>query len=125
MPTANIVPDDALVCPGHGVYAAWAHPSEPAKPAASGWPAAVNVGVRPMFATGRGVLVEAHLIGFDGELYGQTLRMAFLDRLRGEKRFDSVDTLVEQMQRDVAQALEICQRAPYTPPGSGHPELRA
>jgi riboflavin kinase / FMN adenylyltransferase len=133
MPTANIVPDDALVCPGHGVYAAWAelaasrrgNPAQPAEPAASAWPAAVNVGVRPMFATGRGVLVEAHLIGFEGELYGQTLRMAFLDRLRGEKRFDSVDGLVEQMHRDVAQAREICQRAPYTPPGSGHPELRA
>jgi riboflavin kinase/FMN adenylyltransferase len=99
MPTANIVPDEAHVVPGHGVYAAWAH----------GYPAAVNVGVRPTFATGRGLLVEAHLIGFEGDIYGETLRIAFLDRLRGEKRFDSVDELVAQMNRDVEQAKRIAQ----------------
>jgi riboflavin kinase/FMN adenylyltransferase len=97
MPTANIVPDDALACPGHGVYAAWAH----------GHPAAVNVGVRPTFDTGRGLLVEAHLLDFDGDLYGQTLRVAFLERMRGEKRFDSVDELVAQMRLDVDQARGI------------------
>jgi len=107
VPTANIVPDDALVCPGHGVYAAWAH----------GYPAAVNVGVRPTFETGRGLLVEAHLIDFDGDLYGEELRIAFIERMRGEKRFDSVDALVEQMRRDVAEAREICatKRYPVVP----------
>ena len=99
IPTANLVPDDAYVSPGHGVYAAWA--GEPGEP---GWPAAVNVGVRPTFETGRGLLVEAHLIGFDGDLYGKQLRIAFLERMRGEKRFESVDELVDQMQRDLAQA---------------------
>jgi len=103
MPTANLVPDDALVCPGHGVYAAWAH----------GHPAAVNVGVRPMFETGRGLLVEAHLIGFEGDLYGETLRIAFVERMRGEQRFESVDALVEQMQADVRQAQEICAATSY------------
>jgi riboflavin kinase / FMN adenylyltransferase len=97
IPTANLVPDDAYVCPGHGVYAAWAN----------GHPAAVNVGVRPTFATGRGLLVEAHLIGFDEDIYGETLRIAFLNRLRGEKRFDSVDELVAQMNRDVEEAKRI------------------
>jgi riboflavin kinase / FMN adenylyltransferase len=97
MPTANLVPDDRLVCPGHGVYAALAH----------GHVAAVNVGVRPTFNTGRGVLVEAHLIGFEGDLYGQPLRIAFLERLRGERRFETVDALIEQMNRDVDQAREI------------------
>jgi riboflavin kinase/FMN adenylyltransferase len=97
MPTANIVPDDALVTPGHGVYAAWAH----------GHPAAVNVGVRPTFDTGRGTLVEAYLLDFSGDLYGQTLRIAFLERMRGEKRFESVDELVAQMRRDADQAREI------------------
>jgi riboflavin kinase / FMN adenylyltransferase len=96
-PTANLVPNDSLVAPGHGVYAAWAH----------GYPAAVNVGVRPTFETGRGLLIEPHLIGFDGDLYGETLRIAFLERMRGEKRFESVDALVEQMHLDVAQAKEI------------------
>jgi riboflavin kinase / FMN adenylyltransferase len=101
MPTANLVPDDRFVCPGHGVYAAWA----------GQYPAAVNVGVRPTFATGRGLLVEAHLIGFDGDIYGEMLRIAFLERLRGERAFESVDALVEQMNRDVEQAREICERA--------------
>jgi riboflavin kinase/FMN adenylyltransferase len=103
MPTANLVPDDRLVCPGHGVYAAWAH----------GYPAAVNVGVRPTFQTGRGLLVEAHLIDFDGDLYGETLRIAFIERMRGERRFESVDALVDQMQRDVARAREICAATSY------------
>ncbi len=98
VPTANIVPDDALVTPGHGVYAAWAH----------GHPAAVNVGVRPTFQTGRGLLVEAYLIDFEGDLYGETLRIAFVERMRGEKRFETVDALVEQMRRDIDRAREIC-----------------
>ena len=101
MPTANLVPDDAYVCPGHGVYAAWAN----------GYPTAVNVGVRPTFETGRGLLVEAHLIGFEGDLYGQQLRIAFLERMRGEKRFESVDALVEQMHRDLVEASEIADRS--------------
>jgi riboflavin kinase / FMN adenylyltransferase len=67
--------------------------------------------VRPTFETGRGLLVEAHLIGFDGDIYGETLRLAFLERLRGEKRFDSVDALVRQMNADVEQAAAIAERA--------------
>ena len=47
------------------------------------------------------MLVEAYLIGYDGDLYGRELRLAFLQRIRGEKRFDSVDALIEQMHRDV------------------------
>jgi riboflavin kinase/FMN adenylyltransferase len=102
MPTANLVPDDAYVVPGHGVYAAWAN----------GHPAAVNVGVRPTFQAGRGLLVEAHLIGFEGDIYGETLRIAFLERLRGEKRFETVDELVAQMNRDVEQAKQIAGSTP-------------
>ena len=67
--------------------------------------------MRPTFETGRGLLVEAHLIGFDGDIYGETLRLAFLERLRGEKRFDSVDALVRQMNADVEQAAAIAERA--------------
>jgi riboflavin kinase / FMN adenylyltransferase len=97
-PTANIVPADRLAVPGHGVYAAWAH----------GQPAAVNVGVRPTFVTGRGLLIEAFLLDFEGDLYGEMLRVAFVERLRGEKRFESVDDLVVQMERDVERAREVC-----------------
>jgi riboflavin kinase/FMN adenylyltransferase len=93
-PTANIVPADELAHPGHGVYAAWAH----------GYMAAVNVGVRPTFETGRGLLVEAYLIDFEGDLYGETVRIAFARRLRGERRFESAEALVEQMKRDVEDA---------------------
>ena len=67
------------------------------------WPAAVSIGVRPTFVTGRGLLVEAFLLDFDGDLYGRELRLDFLARLRGEQRFDSVDALVEQMHRDVGR----------------------
>ena len=59
-------------------------------------------------ATGRGVLVEAYLIDRDVDLYGRMLRVDFLARLRGERRFDSVEALVEQMQRDVEHARAIC-----------------
>ncbi len=97
-PTANIVPDESLVCPGHGVYAA----------RADGTCAAVNVGVRPTFGTGRAVLVEAFLIGRDVDLYGQRLRVQFTQRLRGERRFESIDALVEQMHRDVERTKELC-----------------
>jgi len=97
-PTANIVPDEALVCPGHGVYVA----------RADGQCAAVNVGVRPTFGTGRGVLVEAYLLDRDVDLYGHVLRVEFLTRLRGERRFDSVEALVEQMRLDVQRTRELC-----------------
>ena len=69
--------------------------------------AAVNVGVRPTFQTGRGLLVEAYLLDFDGDIYGEELRLEFLERLRGEKRFDSVEELVEQMHLDVDEARRI------------------
>ncbi len=98
-PTANLIPDPALVTPGHGVYAALA----------DGHPAAVSIGVRPTFETGRGELIEAYLIDFDGDLYGRVLGLRFLERLRGERRFDTVDALIEQMHEDVRRAREICR----------------
>ena len=90
-PTANLIPPEGFVVPGHGVYAA----------CADGHPAAVNVGVRPQFQTGRGELIEAYLLDFDGDLYGKRLPISFVKRLRGERRFPSVDALIEQMSRDV------------------------
>ena len=95
--TANVVPDERLVRPDMGVYAC----------RANGVPAAINIGVRPMFETGRGILVEAHLIDFDEDLYGTELRIDFLSRLRGERMFDSVDALVDQIARDVQRTREL------------------
>jgi len=101
-PTANLLPRDGYVVPGHGVYACRAHTEDGVVHVA-----ATNVGVRPMFVTGRGELIEAFLVDFDGDLYGSELRVEFLKRLRGEKRFESVDALIEQMHRDVEEARSI------------------
>jgi riboflavin kinase/FMN adenylyltransferase len=98
-PTANLVPEEDLACPGHGVYACLA----------DGRPAAVSIGVRPTFKTGRGELIEAYLLDFDGDLYGSQLRLEFLERLRGERRFDTPEALIEQMHRDVERTREIAQ----------------
>jgi riboflavin kinase/FMN adenylyltransferase len=101
-PTANLLPRDGYVVPGHGVYACRARTADGVVHVA-----ATNVGVRPMFVTGRGELIEAFLVDFEGDLYGTELRVEFLKRLRGEKRFDSVEALIEQMGRDVEQARAI------------------
>jgi len=97
-PTANLVPDPRLVTPGHGVYAAFAN----------GHPAAVNVGTRPTFDSELGVLIETYLLDFSGDLYGQTLRVAFVEKLRDEIAFEGVDPLVKQMRADVEEARRIC-----------------
>jgi riboflavin kinase/FMN adenylyltransferase len=101
-PTANLVPDPRLVVPDHGVYACRARIGGEERLAA------VNVGVRPTFQTGRGLLVEAFLLDFEGDLYGQTLALEFVDRLRGEQRFDTVEALIEQMDRDVVETRRVC-----------------
>jgi riboflavin kinase/FMN adenylyltransferase len=97
-PTANLVPDERLVCPGHGIYVA----------RADGMCAAVSVGVRPTFGTGRAVLIEAHVLDREVDLYGHVLRVDFLQRLRGERRFPSIEALVEQMHRDADEARSVC-----------------
>jgi riboflavin kinase/FMN adenylyltransferase len=101
-PTANLIPDEALACPGHGVYACLAN----------GKPAAVSIGVRPTFKTGRGELIEAYVLDFDGDLYGSQLCLEFIQRLRGERRFDTSRALVEQMHRDVQRTREVLAAVP-------------
>jgi len=97
-PTANIVPDETLVCPGHGVYAA----------RVEGGAAAVSVGVRPTFGDGMAVLVEVYLLDRDVDLYGRQLQIDFAARLRGELRFDSAPELIEQMRDDVELTRKLC-----------------
>jgi riboflavin kinase/FMN adenylyltransferase len=101
-PTANLVPRPGYVTPGHGVYAC-----RVGLPGGELVAAATNVGVRPQFVTGRGELIEAFLIDWSGDLYGEKIRVEFLRRLRGERRFPSVDALVEQMRADVGEARAI------------------
>jgi riboflavin kinase / FMN adenylyltransferase len=100
-PTANLVPDPRYVTPGHGVYAC-----RIALP--DGWYlAATNVGVRPQFKTGRGELIEAYVLDWEGDVYGQEVRIQFLHRLRGERRFADVDALLEQMSADVEETRRL------------------
>jgi riboflavin kinase/FMN adenylyltransferase len=104
-PTANLVPNQLLACPGHGVYACRVSAAVAAQGlhGAMEHMAAVNVGVRPTFQTSLGLLVEAYVLDFTGDLYGHELTIEFVEQLRGEWRFDSVDALVAQMTADVAE----------------------
>jgi riboflavin kinase/FMN adenylyltransferase len=97
MPTANVEPAPDVVVPGIGVYAG----------SALGHPAAISVGVRPTFEADGRMLIEAYLLDFEGDLYGNTLRLAFAERLRDELRFDSAEDLVQQMRRDVERVREV------------------
>jgi riboflavin kinase / FMN adenylyltransferase len=104
-PTANLAQDDGTCWPSFGVYAGWV--------AVGGerHRAAVNIGTRPTVYGSSGVpLLEAHLLDFDGDLYGQNLRVAFVKRLRGEKRFPGREELIAAMNRDVAEAREVLAR---------------
>jgi riboflavin kinase/FMN adenylyltransferase len=96
-PTANMRPDPSLVCPGNGVYAC----------RVGEYLGAVNVGLRPTFDDRQGLLIEAFLLDFAGDLYGQKLTVEFVARLRGEERFDGVDALIAQMRRDVESTREL------------------
>jgi riboflavin kinase/FMN adenylyltransferase len=98
-PTANITTDRPLLLPT-GVY--YGRVIVDGRP----WPAVVNVGVRPTFGETT-LAIEAHLLNFSGDLYDRHLRLEFLDRLRDEKRFASVDELRAQIERDIASAREI------------------
>jgi len=100
-PTANLIPDQSLIQPGHGIYVARASWGEEVRCAA------VNVGVRPTFKTDLVVLVEAYLLDWAGDIYGEQLTIEFLARLRGERRFDSADALIAQMHRDVENARQV------------------
>jgi riboflavin kinase/FMN adenylyltransferase len=116
-PTANLVPDPELVCPGNGVYAT--RVTFDPSPGAPGqtYCAATNVGVRPTFESGLGLLVEPYVVDFEGDLYDRTMTVEFVRRLRGEHRFDSAEALIEQMHRDVALARTVCAGDSATLPG--------
>lgn len=117
IPTANLAVWDERAIPANGVYACWATLSPDPSPATIGQsaqrhPAVVNIGVRPTVETSGKQTVEAHLLDFESDLYGQTLVLDFIARLRDEQRFASVDALVTQIRQDIAQAREILARAP-------------
>jgi riboflavin kinase/FMN adenylyltransferase len=103
-PTANLEQIDTLL-PGEGIYAGRV-PVQGTR-----WPAAISVGPNPTFGDGR-LKIEVHLIGFQGDLYDRVLEVDFLSRLRGMVRFDRVEALLAQMERDVATARRLVAQEP-------------
>ena len=101
-PTANLEPDPRRCLPAYGVYSALAVLED-----GSEVPSAVSIGVRPTFDSELGELIEAHLIDFDGDLYGTELKLRFRDRLRPELEFDDAQALIAQMEKDVADAKSV------------------
>ncbi len=99
-PTANVTVPTAILLPADGIYAGWYQ-----RPGGDVYAAAISLGRRPTFYPHAGApVLEAHLLDFDGQLYGEAARVRFVARLRGEERFDSGDELVAQMSRDVEAA---------------------
>ncbi len=102
-PTANVAVAGDLQLPGDGVYAGWYE-----RPDGSVHKTAVNIGRRPTFYFENGLLlVEAHLLDFDDDLYGEHAKVRLESWLRGEARFGSIDDLANQLRRDVEKARRI------------------
>ena len=101
-PTANVPPPAGRLLPALGVYAGTVR-----LPGGSEHASAINVGVRPTVELAGTVLVEAHLLDFDDDIYGARIDVAFHERLRGELRFGSIDELIAQLRRDVDDTRRI------------------
>lgn len=99
-PTANLLVDQGHILPADGVYAIRVHLNE------GPLPAVANIGLRPTF-DGTQRTVEAFLLDWSGDLYGQVLRFDFYQRLRGEQKFSGIAALVAQIGNDVAQARAL------------------
>jgi riboflavin kinase/FMN adenylyltransferase len=101
-PTANVEVRAPAIVPPRGVYAALA----------DGQPAAVNVGLRPTFYGQAGsLLIEVHILDFEGDRYGHEMRVTFLQQIRRERRFDDVSALTAQLERDVSRVRELTHRS--------------
>lgn len=101
-PTANVQPDNPFkVIPASGAYAVWVTLGDGQQ-----WAAMMNIGTRPTF-DGHNRTLEVNILDFNGDLYGQTVTITFVERLREERRFDSPEALVEQLNEDQEQAKRI------------------
>ncbi|MGQ9766743.1 MAG: bifunctional riboflavin kinase/FAD synthetase [Anaerolineae bacterium] len=109
-PTANLVLPPNRLVPAHGVYACWAWRED------AGYRAVVNIGVRPTFDNGYRS-VEAYLLDFAEELYGETLGLSFISRLRAEMRFPDVSALIAQIRNDAEATRQLLG----DPPDHAHP----
>jgi riboflavin kinase/FMN adenylyltransferase len=110
-PTANLA-SETEVLPAHGVYAGRVRLLDAGSPpTGSVFPAVTNVGRRPTFKAAEPALAEAHLLDFDGDLYGRRIEVSFELRLREERRFASPEALCEQIRRDVAEGRRRLEQA--------------
>jgi riboflavin kinase/FMN adenylyltransferase len=110
-PTANIRPPEDEALPEDGVYAGVVRRAD-----GSSHPAAISIGCRPQFYAKDGVrLVEAFLLDFDGDLYGERIEVEVGERVRGQLRFSSTEQLVEQMSRDVEAVRAAIVSVPAEP----------
>jgi riboflavin kinase/FMN adenylyltransferase len=105
VPTANLAVAPGIAVPANGIYAG--HLTEETEGVRR--PAAISVGVNPQFNTG--FRVEAHVLDFDGDLYGRRVAVSFEHRLRGEAAFPSVEELIAQMREDIRQARRLLSAA--------------
>ncbi len=103
-PTANLDIGRGLMHPGDGIYATWAHLES------GSYMAATSIGVRPTFDDGENRTIEAYILDFSDDIYGRPLRLEFVQRLRGEEKFDTVQALLVQMDDDVRRTREILNR---------------
>jgi riboflavin kinase / FMN adenylyltransferase len=102
VPTANIAYPREKMIPAKGIYACWAYLNE------EKYLAAINIGTNPTFTPDKETPnVEAHLLDFRREIYGEDLRLEFVARLRDELKFDSVEKLLDQISRDIAITREV------------------
>jgi riboflavin kinase / FMN adenylyltransferase len=109
VPTANLALAPGLALPANGIYAGHLTEEPPPEGSGSPRPAATNVGVSPQFNAG--FRVEAHVLDFDGDLYGRRVEVSFEHRLRGEAVFASVDELIAQMREDIREARRLLSAA--------------
>jgi riboflavin kinase/FMN adenylyltransferase len=108
-PTANVELAEDIARPADGIYAGYY-----IRPDGTRYEAAISVGRRPTFYEPgtASVLVEAYLLDFEGDLYGELGRVSFVRRLRDELQFDSVEALIAQMHQDVAEARRVLAADP-------------
>lgn len=109
-PTANLAVDSGFQLPAQGVYLCAARIADESKLL----PAMVNVGTNPTFQSEQKLSIEAHLLDFEGDIHGEALSLYFLERLRNEQKFPSVDALVDQLQRDRQQSLQLWDTTPIS-----------
>ena len=102
-PTANVEVPNRICLPADGVYAGWYE-----RPNGEVYQCAINLGRRPTFYEhADSSLLEAHLLDFDGDLYGESGKIRFVSFLRSERKFEGIDALVDQLQSDIAHAREV------------------